>query len=276
MNKILALILMIFVMLQGVNAQIAISSFSSNPTSVLPGKEVSVSITLENVGNDDIEDIIVRLDLSQVPFAPIGSASEKVIDKLNEDDATTVTFDLVALPDASSQIYKIPVKLIYENITKDALISLNVAGQAKLDAALDSSELVKIGDKGKVVVKFVNTGLTDIKFLNVKLVPSDKYELLSTDTVYIGKVDPDDFETVEFTILAKDRNPELTFNVNYRDSNNKEFSQLKVIRLNVYNMEEAKQLGLIKTSYTLPIVIIVVLLIIGFFVYRAIRRRRLR
>ena len=276
MNKILAVILMIFVMLQAVNAQIAINSFSSNPSTIAPGKNVEVSITLENVGKDDIEDIIVRLDLSQVPFAPIGSASEKVIDKLNEDDVATVTFDLVALPDASSQIYKIPVKVSHGLVNQESLVSLTVAGQAKLDVVLESSELLKVGDKGKTIVKFVNNGLTDIKFLTVKLIASNGYELLSADTIYIGQVDVDDFETAEFDMIAKSENPEMIFNLNYKDANNKEFSQNKIVNLNIYSLEEAKQLGLVTSNYTGLIIGLVVIVLIAFFAYRRYKRRKLK
>lgn len=276
MNKLIPLVIGFLLILQGVHAQIAISSFTSNPEVILPGKEVTVRITLENVGDDDVDDILVKLDLSQAPFAPISSSSEKIIDKLDEDDETIVEFRLVALPDAASQIYKIPVEISYGAITKDALISLNVAGQAKLDVVLESSEVVKIGDKGKVIVKFVNNGLTDIKFLTVKLNAGQGYELLSTDTVYIGQVDVDDFETAEFDILARQKNPGLLFTVTYKDTNNKEYSQSKAVRLTVYTLEEAQQLGLVTSNLLNYIAVPIILLVIGFFWYRRRKRRKLQ
>ena len=276
MNKILAIVLMMLVMLQGVSAQIAINSFSSNPSTIAPGKNVEVTINLENVGDDDIEDIVVRLDLSNVPFAPVDSASEKVIDKLNEDDETSVSFKLIALPDATSQIYKIPVKVSHGTVNQESLVSLTVAGQAKLDVVLESSELVKIGDNGKTIIKFVNNGLTDIKFLTVKLIPSNGYELLSADTIYIGQVDVDDFETAEFDMIAKNENPEMIFNLNYKDSNNKEFSQNKIVNLKVYSLEQAKQLGLITSNYWGLIIGLAVIVLITFLIYRRYKRRKLK
>lgn len=276
MNKIIAVILAFLLLLGNVNAQIAINSFSANPSTITPGSRVQVSIELENVGKQDIENIVVKLDLNQVPFAPVNSASEKVLEELGDGDSTIVVFDLIALPDAASQIYKIPVKISYENISKDSLISLSVAGQARLDVVLESSEIVKIGDNGKVIVKMINNGLTDLKFLTIKLANSNSYELLSTDTVYIGQVDVDDFETAEFTLLAREKNPEMFFTVSYRDSNNKDYSQNKIVRLNVYTLEEAKQLGLVTSNILGWVIGVVALLVIGFFVYRRIKRRRLK
>src|SRR3989344_6922523 len=160
------LILLIFPI---VNAQIAVQSFSADPEKVSPGNQVELSVTLENVGNDDIYDVLVSLDLSQVPFAPLRSSSEKIIDRIRDDDEETVRFDLVVLPDASPQIYKIPIKISYNDTIKTSLISLEVTAIAKLDLILEESELVKVNDKGTVTLKFVNNGLTPLKFLKVTL-----------------------------------------------------------------------------------------------------------
>ena len=85
---------------------------------------------------------------------------------------------------------------------------ITVSGQGKvyakpeLNIALEESELTQIGDSGKVIIRFVNIGLTEIKFLIATLQPSANYEILSTNTAYIGDVSPDDFETAEFNIYA--------------------------------------------------------------------------
>ena len=273
MKKLLILLLALLV-IPFVSAEIAIQSFETNPQSVLPGDQVQLRLTLENVGNDDIENILVKLDLTNAPFAPLRSSSEKIIDEIQEDEQDTIYFDLVALPDAESQIYKIPVKISYGNITKDSLISIEVSANAKLDVILENSDIVKINDQGKVTVKFINNGLTQIKFLKVTLQPSQAYEVLSTNTVYIGGVDVDDFETEEFTIIPKIKNPQLSFEVTYKDSNNNEFHEVKYINLNVYTEEEAKQLGLVQKSIISSILIPVIVLIIAFFIYRKLRKKK--
>src|SRR3989338_2420149 len=109
--KKLFLFLFSLLLIPLVNAQIAIQSFESSPSNILPGEEVQLKMILENVGKDDIENILVSLDLSQVPFAPLGSSTEKVIDKIKDDNEETIYFNLIALPNAEPQIYKIPVKI---------------------------------------------------------------------------------------------------------------------------------------------------------------------
>ena len=272
--KKLILFMLVLLVLPIVSAQIAIQSFSADPEKVSPGNQVELSVTLENVGNDDIYDVLVSLDLSQVPFAPLRSSSEKIIDRIRDDDEETVRFDLVVLPDASPQIYKIPIKISYNDTIKTSLISLEVTAIAKLDLILEESELVKVNDKGTVTLKFVNNGLTQIKFLKVTLQDSLSYEILSPKSLYIGEVDIDDFETEEFLIISKIKNPRLAINLEYTDSNNNEFKETKYLDLNVYSLEEAKQLGLIKTNFTGIWITFIMLVVLVIILYRIFRRKK--
>ena len=273
MKKLLVLIFALL-LVQVVNAQISIQSFEATPEKILPGSNVLLTLRLENVGDNDIKNILVKLDLDDLPFAPLRSSTETVIDKIKENDDAVIYFDLVALPNADSQIYKIPVKVSYEDVVKDSLISLEVSAKPKLDVLLADSTLVKVNDNGKVSVKFVNNGLTQIKFLKVTLQGSPAYEILSPSIVYVGSVDVDDFESEEFNIIPKIKDPQLAFNINYKDANNNEFNENRYITLNVYTEEEAKNLGLVKTNTLSYIIIPIVIILIALFIYRRIRKRK--
>jgi hypothetical protein len=272
--KKLSLLILALLFIPLVSAQIAIKSFDTNLDKVLPGNQIQLALNLENVGDDDIKNVLVKLDLSQVPFAPLKSSSEQVIDEINENDETTIYFNLIALPNAESQIYKIPVKISYDDVEKDSLISIEISAKARLDLLLEESEVVKINDQGKVTVKFVNNGLTQIRFLKVTLQQSPAYEILSSNEIYIGEVDVDDFETEEFTIIPRIKNPQLAFNLEYRDANNNNFMETKFIQLNVYTLEEAKQLGLVKSNFTGLWIIIIIVIVLGIFIYRRIKRKK--
>ena len=271
MKKLILLFLLLAIPLA--EAQIAIQFFNSIPSKVLPGERLRLSITLENVGSDDIENILVKLDLSQVPFAPLGSSSEQAIDEIKNDREKIVNFELVALPNAESQIYKVPVEISFNETKKTSLISLEVNAKTNLDLILDSSEVVKVNDKGKISLKFVNNGLGKIKFLKITLQESPAYEVLSSNSIYIGEVDIDDFETEEFTIIPKNINPQLLFDLEYRDVNNNEFKEKKSIELKVYSEEEAKQLGLVSQEYNWVFIILVLLVLILIYIYRRSRKK---
>ena len=272
--KKLMLFILVLLMIPLVSAQVAVQSFSASPEKVSPGNKVELLIILENVGDDDIRNVLVNLDLSQVPFAPLRSSSEKIIDKIKDGDEEAVRFDLVVLPDALPQIYKIPIKISYNETVKSSLISLEVSAQAKLDVILEESEIIKVNDKGAVTLKFINNGLTQIKFLKVTLQNSPFYEILSPKSLYVGEVDIDDFETEEFLIISKVKDSRLVVDIEYTDSNNNEFKETRYVDLSIYTLEEAKQLGLIKTSSFGIWVILFVLVVINIILYRIFRRKK--
>ena len=272
--KKLLLFMLVLSMIPLVSAQITIQSFSATPEKVSPGNQVELLIELENVGDEDIKGVLVSLDLINVPFAPLHSSSEKIIDKIRDGDEETVRFYLVVLQDASPQIYKIPIKISYNDTVKSSLISLEVSAQAKLDIILGESDIIKVNDKGTVTLKFINNGLTQIRFLKLTLQDSPSYETLSPKSLYIGEVDIDDFETEEFLIISKVKNPRLIVNLEYTDSNNNEFNETRYVDLSVYTLDEAKQLGLIKAKFTEIWVFFVIFIIILIILYRIFRRKK--
>lgn len=274
-KSILVLLVILAALLPIANAQVAVKSFELNPQTVSPGDELSLYISVENVGDDDLENVMVSLDLTQVPFAPVESSNEKVIDKINDHDSERANFRLRALPDAEPALYKIPVVLSHDDVSKTSVIGVEVKAAPSLDLILDESELVKVNDQGKVTIKFVNNGLTQVKFLKATLAPSPLYKIISPDTMYIGDVDVGDFQTEDFTIIANIDDPILTFNLEYRDANNNEFTSSQLVPLKVYTEEEAKQLGLVQNKSSSSLLIIALIAIIaGFFIYRRIRRKR--
>src|SRR3989338_10445509 len=178
-KTLLTMLLIAVMVIPMVSAQVAVSSFTVNPQTVVPGEETSINITLENVGDLDIEDVIVTLDLSNVPFVPVGSSNEKILEEIDDGDQERVDFRVKALSTAEPSVYKIPLVISHAGASKTSLISLEVTATAHLDLLLEKSELVKVNDNGKVTLKFVNDGLAQVKNLKVTLKESPLYELLS-------------------------------------------------------------------------------------------------
>ena len=272
---LLSVLLLAMMVIPLVNAQVAVSSFTLYPQTVIPGEETSIDITLENVGDLDIENVLVTIDLSNVPFVPVDSSNEKIIDEIDGKDEERVTFRVKALSTAEPSIYKIPVVISYGGASKTSLISIEINAKAHLDMLLEKSEVVKVNDNGKVTLKFVNDGLAQVKNLKITLKESPLYQITSPNTLYIGEVDVGDFETEEFTIIPLSEDPILTVEMEYRDAANNLFKESKLIKIPVYTEEEAKQLGLVKNNNTLMIIVIAVLMLVaGILLYRRRKKRK--
>ena len=126
---------------------------------IQPGKTTRITIGLENDADVDIEDVSVTLDLIDVPFAPFDSASEYSIDEIDEDDTEYAEFEIIALNNAQTGIYKIPVIIIYtqegDDKTKKSLISIVVDSKPKIDVSVDDSLLIK-GEDNRFFIEITN------------------------------------------------------------------------------------------------------------------------
>lgn len=275
-------------------ALLSIKEFSSDPLRIRPGEVAHINMTLWNSAHSFMRDIKIKLTLikmiqtatilsyEELPFSPVGSSEEKIISKIDGRSEETIVFDLVAHADAEAKIYKIPVTISYYDSTgasynQTNIISLIIGDEPDMVVGIDKSEIYKAGQTGMVTVKFINKGFSDIKFLYAKLKPSDNYKILSSEDVYIGNIDSDDYETAEFNIyLNKGENGyvRMPLEIEFKDANNVEYEKTINLRLKLLTEEEAKLTGLKKSNPTAGIIITLVIVIVGFLGYRRFKKRK--
>ena len=252
MNKHITLIFVILLSLSLVSA-LSIKDVESLPEEILPGETAKISIEIENTLGQDITNLNVKLDLSEMPFAPYQSSNERFLDELDSDDNEIFNFMVIALPSTSTGIYKIPVIMEYldENQTeqeKQGLISLVVNSDVELKVFLEDSVLIR-GTENTFSIKVVNSGLSGIKFAYLTVNDLVGVKFISEKEQYIGDVDSDDFDSVEYNVYI---NPsasspiKLPVTLRYRDGTNQEFTEQKEITLQIYSLKEAQEIGLVK------------------------------
>lgn len=255
---------------------------SIDPGKIIQGKIVPVTIGFKNLGDSWLRNIRVKLNLDGIPIAPIDSSNEKVIRKIMGNSEKELTFKLMAEGDAKSNIYKIPIELRYlDNVgtryTSNISIGLIIGSMPDLSVVIDSTNIYSSLKKGEVTIKFVNKGSADIKFLNVKLMESGGYDIISSDEVYIGNVDSDDYETAEFELFVKktkEKEIDVPLKITYNDANNKEYIKDVKLKLRLYSASEAKRYGLVKGNGKVGFVIIIVIVVGGFFFYRRWKKKK--
>ena len=281
-KKILMGIWVIFISLAFVSmvSALSIKDVSSSPDEIAPGEVATVSIKIENIFEEDVENVNVKVDLSEVPFAPYQSSSEEFLDELEEGDKETFEFELIAFPQTPSGVYKIPVEISYEGLEKPKieLISLIVNSKPKLTASLEDSVVLIKGMENEIEIKIVNSGLSDVRFVDLEASDTSNIEFLTNKNQYLGNIDSDDFDSIEYKIYIKPNAADsinLLVKLNYKDSTNKEYSETQMITLKTYSLKEAQSLGLVeKQSYTLYFV--GGLGIVGFVIYKILKKRKLK
>jgi hypothetical protein len=284
-GKILTLIgivLLISLACMSLSSAVLIESVTTNPEEIAPGETSFIKLGIENNGKEDIEDVSVVLDLRQVPFAPYDSSSEFGIDEIRKDRLRFAEFEIIALNDAASGIYKIPVEIIYHDDdgnlqpVKRSLISITVSSKPIIGVSVEDGLLLK-GKENELIVKVTNKGLSDAKFLEIEVGSSTYSNVLSSKSTYIGDIDSDDFDTAKFKIFFRKNSPStirLPVTVLYKDSVNNKYEENFNLELKVYSEEKAIELGLLEKSRTTTYIIVVVVIVIIWFVYRRIKKRR--
>ena len=84
--KKLMLLFMLLLVTNLVSAQIGVQEVFSQPNKVAPGEKLTIRIMLENFGEDEVSNVAVKLDLTDLPFAPVDSSTEQVTGKIEEDE----------------------------------------------------------------------------------------------------------------------------------------------------------------------------------------------
>ena len=258
-------------------AILTVDEYKTIPATIKPGDLVSVEIALKNGGKIAVKDVDVTLDLEDSPFAPIGSGDTKRIASVAAGDIGEVSFDLIADTSAEIKVYSIPVMLSYKDIRNaeyddERTVSLVMSAQPDLMVVVDSSDVTSPGKAGTVTLKVINKGILDLKYLNTRLVSTDQYEVLSTtNEEYIGNLDSDDFETVEFIIKPVQKDVRLNVVVEFKDPYNKDYSMTYDLPL---RMLSSAELGQGRSYLSTLIIVLVVLAVIVYWLYRRRKKKK--
>ena len=254
----------------------------AEPEQIRPGEMSDISIMIGNIGNSLIKDIRATLDLGAKPLAPVGSTNEKALLYLEPGKNANIDFTLIAKGDAEADIYQVPLYLEYVDelgtkYSRNNTIGLTLGGAPDLEVVIDETTIYSAGSTGEVTIKFVNKGATDIRFLNMRLKESADYLIRSNEEEYLGNIDSDDYETAEFTLNVNGRDKKkvlLPVEIEYRDANNKGYSENIDLEIRLYSESEARDLGLKQGNNLVGIAVVVLIVAAGLFFYIRHRRKK--
>lgn len=257
----------------------SISNIETEPTNIAPGSSGKIKVEVENLAGSYFSDISAKIDLSSddLPFAPYNSPTEKSLYHLAPNQKHEFVFDIIASPDAEAKIYKVPLTLTYSDntgteYTKSELIGVIVNSKPDITVTVDDTDLLKDKMIGTITLKIVNKGFNDVKFLNLKITETEEFEILSASPEeYIGNLDSDDFETVEFKLMLKNGEElEIPLELEYKDMNNNPYTKNLVVKLKIHSAKELGQDGDSKTIWFVLVIIVVA----GYFIYKRRKKKK--
>jgi len=244
------------------------------PERVEPGSTGEMTLTLQNLANSQFRNIDVNLDVSQIPVAP-RATSRKRISSVGAGETKSVTFNLDVDGDAENQLYKLPIQIDYQNQAGQELsvtetTGVNVGGFPNIDVGVDESEIRSSGQRGTVTFRILNKGEGQARFVGVELEETDQFEIISEDSIYLGSMIADDYQTAEFDIYVNEdvENLEMPITVNYRDGEGDQTNRFNVTR-ELYTSNELSKYGMSQSGNLLiPGIIGLVLIAGGVYYWR--------
>lgn len=261
------------------DAILDITSIKYEPEQVPPGKSADIKISVKNLADSLLKDITFDLDLSSddLPLAPYQSSSQRQIDVLNSNYQLPLSFKVIADPSASPGLYKVPLNITYydeqgNDYFIEEILAVSVGEKPNLKSYIKKSTVLQSEMPGKVTLEVANAGTTDVKFLEITILPSEDFELVSTSNYfYIGDVDSDDTESEELDVyIIADDKESLIFPVElkYFDANNQVYTELVKLELDLYSTWQLKKFGVIERNTSWIWFLVIILIVVGYFIYR--------
>ncbi len=276
------IIAMFFVLASAlVQAQVLrVDMVQQDPDPVRAGDVAKVTFKVENLWDETREDVRVEI-LPEYPFTLYESSPVKNLGRIEgRKTYSAIYFDYKLKVDADATKGDHEIKyLVHSGGTAwkpDTKFFIDVdADKISLKPYISASDLVISGKSGKFTIEIANSGGEDVEALELELLPSSDYKLLSTSNyIYVGNLKADDTESADYDIYVPEgvQVVHVPIKLNYM-VNDKDHERAFDLMINLLTKEEAKQVGLLKESYTSIIIAAVVALVALFFLLRRFRRR---
>lgn len=247
------------------------------PSEISPGGQGNIYVTIRNAGDNEIKNVLVQI----VPPAGISfldDVSKRKIPVLGPGSSYDMNFSIIAAPSIAEGVYSSYISINYLNtIGEDKedndTFALVIKSKPNLFVKIDSSELYKGNGIGDVTITFVNNNVADIKFLTVELLKSEDYDIISTSRMYIGDLDSDDFESVDFTLKLLNEKDYVTLplKIAYKDALNDDYSDSVNVDLRV---REAEDVGIKSNTTWIIVIVAIAIIVVIWLIFRSFRKRR--
>ena len=244
---------------------------------VYPKSEFVANFSIKNVGTGPAKNVKVYFK-NQTSILP--KMSIYYIDTVAPGETVRIESGFFVDTTTPSQ-HPLPIAIHYENETHGAApvqeysVLVPVSSGNTLFIYLDSQDKLTEGAVGDITIGIANRGLARVKHVVLTitqastpsaLADGDRFKLIDTDTRYIGDIESDDYDTVDFKILPESSDcRNVTVDVSYADDYGNTYSVATELPIKVYTSGEMKAIAPAGGGYTGMIIVALVLLLVYVF-----------
>lgn len=266
--------------------QIEILSITENTAA--PGQNLQTTLTIRNVGSSVAKNIFIGTSEDRTVTStglvierPIKSLGTGLVfvESLEPNQNTDVLLNLGVDSTAEQKTHLVPIKIKYQDTNRSEFevgrfIGILIRGNAEIDGDITANPTMRPypGATTEFNVSLYNRGTATAKNLVVQIQENPIWEIQSEKKIFIGTLDPDDFDSFNLTAKIKQGvlpgTYPITLLFDYKNQDNQASSVPKTIPITIYSESEAKS----ATTGDAPIwnwlIPLLVILGIGYFAYQ--------
>lgn len=250
-----------------------IVSARTDPEPLRIGEPGMLIFGIQNGAESAIRDVTATIDFSNLQISSADGAISKRVKNINRNEIRDVSFNIIALPDASPGFYKIPVLINYT--TGDgsgqsfySILTLKVHEPPQYYVVVDSFARGSGGTDVKL--KFVNYGKSDLKFFDFRVLENEQIQSVTNSRVYVGDLDSDDYVTETFSAKIAGNFVKIPIEVSYRDS----LYVLHTDKILVdFDMSRVKNTSSSSSGVFIGVIVVILIIVVGIIVYRKRKRK---
>ncbi|HIE30925.1 MAG TPA: hypothetical protein EYP67_00885 [Methanosarcinales archaeon] len=238
--------------------------------------EFDARFSIKNVGTGPAKDVKVSF-ANQTSILP--KTSIRYIDTIAPGETAVVESSFFVDTTTLSQ-HPLQITILYDDEVHETQpvqsysVLVPVVSGNTLFVYLDSQDKLTAGTVGEITIGVANRGLARAKHVSLVIEDDDgdgdggraRFRLIDTSTRYIGDIESDDYDTVDFMILPQPDCRGVTVEVSYADDYGKAYKRTVDVPVSVYSPDEIRAISPKSRGYTWMIIGAIALLVI--FVFR--------
>ncbi|WP_445475476.1 COG1361 S-layer family protein [Methanococcoides methylutens] len=187
---------------------VSVDVMSQSPNPARPGETVELTVSVQNIGNEDLANVKVEIE-PEYPFSQVsGELLSKTISFLDarqdEEDAAILRFTLNVDPGASEGIYDLDISVNEGNsATKNTTIDLEVRGKEYAQVVINKAIIDRAVEE-TLEFTVTNTGNSPLKNMAISWDEPNGVILpvYSDNTKFISYLEAGESSTVAYYIIA--------------------------------------------------------------------------
>lgn len=274
MNKILFAIILLNVFIVPVYAattDVPSLQIATNvtPSTVAPGDNGYVQLSITNVGNIPADSVVIRLSSIDQPLVPVTTFNENGIGGLNIGKTVSTVFVFNVPSSTTKGFYRIEfgVESCANSVCRDA--SQYVIVDVESTATNFDISFQETSDN-TTSLSISNVGINPAIAVSVSIPPQENFSTPQASEVFLGNLNSGDFTVADFQLVPKKNMTEgiLKVDITYTDSNNNRITLEKSVLVKLQPVQTITTRRSGNEILYIAIAAVAIVVIIAFFLWK--------